>query len=757
MNMPFKIYYSNCIQQYNNCLYPNEVDVTDIESLKKAVSHDYVCAKYKDNYRSIDNFISSNCVGVDFDNDHSNNPDDWVTSTSIKEMFSGVPYLVHYSKSHMKPKVGKGKTEYGPRPRFHVIFLIDEITNADDYKAIKERLYDYCPLIDPNAKDSARFLAGTTEPLVEYHEGTITLNKFLDDVISEKPFSELGEVIPEGSRNATMHKIACSLLVKYGISDESKSKYREASSKCNPPLEKDELNLIWKSAAKFYKNKVITNPSYTKPEEYNKQAEIKWDTPIPFEKPTLPTFPVDALPKIIKDYVVAVAETTQTPVDMAATASLAIMSLCMQGRYRIDGKADWNEPVNLYTLIIAEPSERKSAIISFMTRPVNEYELNYNNTNAGRFEASRMRKSALESKKKTIETQYAKGKASETDLTEIAEKVANFKEEKPKKLYVDDITTEKLTSILSDSGGKTAIISTEGGIFDVLAGMYNKSVNIDVFLKGYSGDTIRVDRIGRPSELIQKPALTILLSVQPSVLSQLISNSTFEGKGLTTRFLYALPESLIGKRKFHTSPIPPEVSRLYNMKIKDVLNEEENLIDNQIVRLSTEASTLFEAFHDENEKIMGENTEIKTWRGKLVGNVLRISALLARFNKDQFNPFFDITPPLVVSKDDMANAILIGRYYIEHAKASYSLMGIDPINKQAEYVLANIKKNGFYEFSKRDILRASRSFKTVEALTPVLNRLVEYGYIQVKQTNKKTESYLSNPIIFNRNNGGKIT
>ena len=55
MNMPFKIYYSNCIQQYNNCLYLNEVDVTDIESLKKAVSHDYVCAKYKDNYRLLGN------------------------------------------------------------------------------------------------------------------------------------------------------------------------------------------------------------------------------------------------------------------------------------------------------------------------------------------------------------------------------------------------------------------------------------------------------------------------------------------------------------------------------------------------------------------------------------------------------------------------------------------------------------------------------------------------------------------------------
>ena len=284
--------------------------------------------------------------------------------------------------------------------------------------------------------------------------------------------------------------------------------------------------------------------------------------------------------------------------------------------------------------------------------------------------------------------------------------------------------------------------------------MYNKSVNIDVFLKSYSGDAIRIDRIGRQSELIQKPSLTILLSVQPSVLSSLISNATFEGKGLTTRFLYALPESLIGKRKFNTSPIPSEVSRLYDMKIKDVLNEEENLIDDQTVSLDKDASALFESFHDENEKIMGTNPEIKTWRGKLVGNVLRISALLARFNKDQFNPFFDITPPLVVSKEDMANAISIGNYFTEHAKASYSLMGIDPINKKCEYVLAKIKEHNFYEFSNRDITRAcgTKDLRTNEGMLPVLNRLIEYGYIQPKTDKKNNTLYLTNPIIFNTNN-----
>ena len=747
--MNFDLYYNKVTQKYDNSYYPYHKTITCDEDFKEVVIYDCVGAKYKNNHRSNDDFIEANCLMLEIDNDHTEDKSLQVDNDKLAAILPDVDFRTNTSKSD-----GIEKDGFGPRPRLHVFFSIPTITSIGELNHLKERILEIFPFFDKKAKDAARFFAGNLDTKTYYHKGSTTIDQYIKDLDSEKAFEELGEVIPEGSRNATMHKIACSLLVKYGITEESKSKYREASNKCNPPLEKDELNTIWKSAAKFYKNKVVTNPEYKKPEEYNKPAEIKWDTPIPFEKPKLPTFPVDALPKIIKDYVVAVAETTQTPVDMAATASLAIMSLCMQGRYRVIGKADWNEPVNLYTLIIAEPSERKSAIIGFMTRPVNEYELEYNRSNGARFESSRIHKSALEIKKKSIETQYAKGKATEQEVEEISQRLHDFKELKPKKIYVDDITTEKLASVLADSDGKTAVISTEGGIFDVLAGMYNKSVNIDVFLKSYSGDAIRIDRIGRQSELIQKPSLTILLSVQPSVLSSLISNSTFEGKGLTTRFLYAIPESLIGKRKFNTSPIPPEVSRLYDMRIKDVLNEEENLIDDQIVRLSNDASSLFESFHDENEKIMGNDTEIKTWRGKLVGNVLRISALLARFNKDQFNPFFDITPPLVVSKEDMANAISIGNYFTEHAKASYSLMGIDPINKKCEYVLARIKEHNFYEFSNRDITRAcgTKDLRTNEGMLPVLNRLIEYGYIQPKTDKKNNTSYLTNPIIFNTNN-----
>ena len=152
--------------------------------------------------------------------------------------------------------------------------------------------------------------------------------------------------------------------------------------------------------------------------------------------------------------------------------------------------------------------------------------------------------------------------------------LSEYREKKPLKLYADDITTEKLVSLMAENGGRTAIISTEGGIFDMLAGIYTKHVNFDVILKGYSGDPIRVDRIGRSSENIMDPALTMFLMVQPNVLSGLMQNRTFRGRGLTARFLYSMPASFVGRRRYRTEPISNEVYKRYEERIRNILEEE---------------------------------------------------------------------------------------------------------------------------------------------------------------------------------------
>lgn len=77
---------------------------------------------------------------------------------------------------------------------------------------------------------------------------------------------------------------------------------------------------------------------------------------------------------------------------------------------------------------------------------------------------------------------------------------------------------------------------------------------------------------------------------------------------------------------------------------------------------------------------------------------------------------------------------VIGEYFLEHAKAAYSLIGTDPVNKQGEYLLNTIQRNGIAEFPRRDAMRLCRGFKTAESIQPVLNRLCEYGYIAAKPT-----------------------
>ena len=116
--------------------------------------------------------------------------------------------------------------------------------------------------------------------------------------------------------------------------------------------------------------------------------------------------------------------------------------------------------------------------------------------------------------------------------------------------------------------------------------------------------------------------------------------------------------------------------------------------------------------------------------------------------------FLSANDALVVSEEVMQNAITIGRYFAEHSKAAFSRMGVDERMKQSKYVLSAIVKNGLAEFSRRDIMRLCRSFKTAEELQPILNQLTEYGYIAPKGDDTKFvkgrptgQIYLVNPSV----------
>ena len=486
----------------------------------------------------------------------------------------------------------------------------------------------------------------------------------------------------------------------------------------------------------------------------------KWEEPIPFGRYEIEKFPVEALPPDIGDYAKAVSESTQTPVDMVGTSVLTLSAVCIQGKYVIMGKPDWIEQLSMFANIIAYSSERKSAVLHAAAKPLDNYEIQFNIRNAAHVESSKMRKRILERRQKAIEDKVAKGNAEVEELEQIAQEIADFQEEKPLHLYVDDITTEKLVSVMASNNGRAALISSEGGIFDTLAGIYTKNVNIDVMLKGYSGDTIRVDRIGRESESIMNPALTILLMTQPKVISDVLSNATFRGRGLTARFLYCLPVSSVGSRNFQSTPVPDEIYQRYEKKMVNML-QEEYPPKAEVIKLSDEALKLLTDFANGIEpKLKTEYAEIADWVGKLVGNTLRIAGVLCRAEIMRAPEFLTENEPLVVSGKTMENAIKLGRYYLSHALAVYDVIPEASMHKQANRILKMIKEKKLSEFDRRIAMRNCRVFKTVAEIQTVLDFLDDYGYI-VRQPEKTSSNgrpplpkYTVNPAVMSLPDNG---
>ena len=259
--MQMTIYDAATVGSRSNCVYPNPVTVTDADTMRQAAAFDHVCAAYKQNYRSVDNFLKADCLPMDCDNDHSDDPDDWLTPFDVAMDFPGVGMIFVYSRSHMKQK---GKR--GPRPRFHVYFICTETTDAALYSSWKDKLIADYPYFDDGAKDSARFLFGVKNAAVEVYDGEITIDEFLADRFAEWDAVQ-GQIL-EGSRNNTMSHYAGRVIKRLGNTEEAHKQFLKEAEKCSPPLDDAELAGIWASAVKFGA-KVAAQDGYIPPEQYN--------------------------------------------------------------------------------------------------------------------------------------------------------------------------------------------------------------------------------------------------------------------------------------------------------------------------------------------------------------------------------------------------------------------------------------------------------------------------------------------------------
>ena len=273
--MELILYTADCTGIPSNCVYPHEVVVDSKEKMVEAIEKDHVCAKYKNNYRSNENFMEANGFFMDNDNDHTDNPAEFITAEKLSEMLADVDHVIVPSRHNMLPKGSKHA-----KPRQHIYFPCQPYKDSTMYAAVKRAIQKKFPFLDDNAMDAARFFFGSSCDAddIIWNEGFLQIDETLDEddyieeAVEKEEYQTGGGVILEGSRNNTLSLFAGKVLKKFGITDKAHDLFLERAAKCDPPLDDRELKTIWNSAVGFAK-KIQSQEGYVPPEEFNAEFD----------------------------------------------------------------------------------------------------------------------------------------------------------------------------------------------------------------------------------------------------------------------------------------------------------------------------------------------------------------------------------------------------------------------------------------------------------------------------------------------------
>lgn len=460
-------------------------------------------------------------------------------------------------------------------------------------------------------------------------------------------------------------------------------------------------------------------------EEYG-EPEL-WETPQSFDKPVVLTgFPVDALPDAMKEYLEAVAQYVQVAPEMAALPLLSVLSLCVQGKAVMKHPgSDHTEELNLYTLTIAAPGERKSGSYKEFMRPVEAYEKHYNEIHKNKVEDYRTRKAYLEQQKQAA----MKGTKANLDRAlELTRELSALEPVHPLKLNINDVTPEALAWEMYLQGGRIGIVDDEGSVFDVLSGLYTGGqVNINIFLKAYDGSSYRIIRRTKEDIDLEHPLLTMGLMVQPNHFDEAMNNKQFSGRGFIYRFLFSFPESRAGFRSISSDCIPQKVRKKYNDLVTRLLQMEAP-DKPHVLTCTRQAFLLFEQYFNHIEEGMrtgGHLEHLKEWANKQFGRCLKIAGILH---------LCEHQPTEQVDELTALHAVHIAMWAENHAlKALSGDMTDTQEVKDAKYILSKLRQSDKDVLTKHELLIMCRPLKSAECEIP-LGMLEDMKCIKVEST-----------------------
>lgn len=501
------------------------------------------------------------------------------------------------------------------------------------------------------------------------------------------------------------------------------------------------------------------------------QQPQEWPEPIEYgttgEKLSIDPL-MDDMPPVIRDFCAGLAASVQVPQELCLAMMLPAIATCVQGKVKVQVKPGYCEPVNIYTLCPLPPANRKSSVVGICLEPLLDWETKKEKEMASdikfaelKLEGAKQRIDELmkAARKESYVTEEGRRKRAEYDA-EIKEITDNMPEVPTiPRLLVDDTTPEKMASIMCEQGGKIGLITAEPGIFDTLSGMYSSNgvANIQPFLKGWTGhESYRVDRLSREKVILSNPLVSMGITPQPGMMKIRKSAERFRHSGMDARFLYFMPDSLLGSRTPDSPEMPKEAKNAYHALIRALLDmpyADEG--EPHVLELSPEAGAIWREFFNEIEprlKEGGEFEDMSDWGGKICGASVRLAGLfhIAATRGDLTQK--------EISGQTMQTAVNLSRLLCQHAIIAYELLGGNEQGQGGQRILEWIQKGKITEFSARDCqqrFRNTAGLKDKSTREAALRDLEERFYIReapqvpvVGRGRKPALKYQVNPAIY---------
>ena len=493
-------------------------------------------------------------------------------------------------------------------------------------------------------------------------------------------------------------------------------------------------------------------------ERFSKMQTTGWTPPtmpeeIGKEEPDI-EFPKSVFSDDTERYITSIAESQQVDRAAVAVAVLAVMATAAQGKFvvKYPDRSHHKEPLNLYCLICANPSERKSTAYKHIAKPLFEwvegqkecYKASMTECEAAA-KASKAEAAALEKALKSTQLDDETRKELTDKLKSAEQRKAEVKAPVSPYCIFGDITPESLAKELQSTNEQGAIFNDESTTLRIMSGLYNngRSVNNEIYLKAYDGGWVDVRRMsGNPIHLHQ-PLLSMLIYGQPAVIDQILTNEELIGNGMISRFCISYPKSMVEDRTAFVESEPNQSAfESYKATILDYMDIPRQEIPKTLC-FSSEAIDFLKsdgylqyltdlpkkhgALHDNGEEA-----------GKLAGHFIRICGLLHLLEHPAISKAIGTEAPLPeISKETTIRAIHISKFFVDSLiwfVRKSSQKESNNLEKVYQAVLAQTiyKGKSFTDIRSIQVsVRKTRELATVKAVKEILFQLQDMGLIDI--------------------------